>query len=103
MHPNRTVECHGGSDAPLVVLTGRSASVAVLERSGSFSLRTNGLPEAEVFAKGADKLSYTRIRWLPALPKVLRPKVLRPKTLRPKYLRPKVLRPYVLRRQGRAI
>ncbi len=53
---------------------GRSASVAVLERSGSFYLRTNGLPEAEVFAKGADKLSYTRIRWLPALPKVLRPK-----------------------------
>ena len=52
---------------------GHSASVAVLERGGSFLIRTNGLPEAEIFAKGADKLSYTSIRWLPALPKILRP------------------------------
>lgn len=52
---------------------GHSASVAVLERHGSFSIRTNGLPEAEIFSKGAEKLSYTRIRWLPALPMILRP------------------------------
>jgi spermidine synthase len=54
---------------------GHSASVAVLERGGSFLIRTNGLPEAEIFAKGADKLSYTSIRWLPALPKILRPEM----------------------------
>jgi hypothetical protein len=35
-------------------------------------LRTNGLQEAEIFPKGAASLSYTSIRWLPALPKVLR-------------------------------
>ncbi|MDA0812881.1 MAG: fused MFS/spermidine synthase, partial [Verrucomicrobia bacterium] len=52
---------------------GRSATVAVLRRQGSFVIRTNGLPEAEIFPKGAASLSYTHIRWLPALPKVLRP------------------------------
>lgn len=52
---------------------GHSASVAVLERQGSFLIRTNGLPEAEVFSKGGASLSYTSIRWLPALPVALRP------------------------------
>ena len=52
---------------------GHSASVAVLERQGSFMIRTNGLPEAEVFQKGGARLSYTSIRWLPALPVALRP------------------------------
>lgn len=51
---------------------GRSASVVLLKRQGSYLLRTNGLPEAEIFLKGAASLSYTSIRWLPALPIVLR-------------------------------
>ncbi|MCH2065448.1 MAG: fused MFS/spermidine synthase, partial [Roseibacillus sp.] len=52
---------------------GHSASVAVLGRQGSFLIRTNGLPEAQVFPRGGDKIAYTSIRWLPALPVVLRP------------------------------
>ena len=51
---------------------GRSATVALLRRQGSYLLRTNGLQEAEIFPQGAASLSYTSIRWLPALPKVLR-------------------------------
>ena len=65
----------GGGGAPTLFhhAVGHSASVAVLERQGSFLLRTNGLREAEIFPRGAGKLSYTSIRWLPALPVVLRP------------------------------
>ena len=51
---------------------GRSATVALLRRQGSYLLRTNGLQEAEIFPKGAASLAYTSIRWLPALPRVLR-------------------------------
>ncbi|MFT5110285.1 MAG: spermidine synthase [Pseudoalteromonas tetraodonis] len=53
--------------------TGRSATVAVLERRGSLVIRSNGLQEAEIFPRGAETLAYTHIRWLPALPKVLKP------------------------------
>lgn len=53
--------------------TGRSATVSVLERRGSLIIRSNGLQEAEIFPRGAESLSYTHIRWLPALPKVLMP------------------------------
>jgi len=65
----------GGGKTPVLIhhAVGHSASVAVLERQGSFLLNTNGLREAEVFPRGAGKLSYTSIRWLPALPVVLRP------------------------------
>ena len=52
---------------------GHSASVAVLQQRGAFQIRTNGMPEAEIFPRGAGSLSYTTIRWMPALPKVLRP------------------------------
>ena len=64
-----------GAGEPVLLhhAVGHSATVALLERRGSYLLRTNGLPEAEIFRKGADKLSYTGIRWLPALPVVLRP------------------------------
>ena len=55
------------------VATGKSATVSVLERSGNFVIRSNGLQEAEIFPKGAEALAYTKIRWLPALPKVLKP------------------------------
>ena len=44
---------------------GRSATVALLRRQGSYLLRTNGLPEAEIFPRGAEALSYTWLRWLP--------------------------------------
>ena len=53
--------------------TGKSATVSVLERRGNLVIRSNGLQEAEIFPKGAEALSYTHIRWLPALPKVLMP------------------------------
>lgn len=53
--------------------TGRSATVSVLERRGSLVIRSNGLQEAEIFPRGSESLAYTHIRWLPALPKVLKP------------------------------
>lgn len=53
--------------------TGKSATVSILERQGNLVIRSNGLQEAEIFPKGAEALSYTHIRWLPALPKVLKP------------------------------
>lgn len=65
-----------GADSQLRLIhlaTGRSATVSVLERRGSLIIRSNGLQEAEIFPRGAESLSYTHIRWLPALPKVLMP------------------------------
>ncbi len=70
---------HEKSEAPdtdlrlLHFATGRSATVSVLERRGSLIIRSNGLQEAEIFPRGAESLSYTHIRWLPAFPKVLMP------------------------------
>jgi spermidine synthase len=51
---------------------GRSATVLVLEESGFFNLRTNGLPEASTNLKGAPPYQHNQ-RLLSALPILARP------------------------------
>ena len=51
---------------------GRSATVLVLEESGFFNLRTNGLPEASTNLKGAPPYQHNQ-RLLSALPVLARP------------------------------
>ena len=51
---------------------GRSSTVLLVEHGGAFTLRTNGLPEAQIFAKGAPPIRNTQ-KWLTALPVLARP------------------------------
>ena len=51
---------------------GRSATVLLRQRNGRFELRTNGLPEATIRARGAPPLGQAQ-PWLSALPIAARP------------------------------
>lgn len=51
---------------------GRSATVLVLEEDGYYYVRTNGLPEASIGAKGAPPYQDSE-KWMTALPVVARP------------------------------
>ncbi len=51
---------------------GRSATVLMLEQEGSYVVRSNGLPEADIPLKGAVPGNWTT-RWLAALPVLARP------------------------------
>lgn len=52
---------------------GRSSTVLLLEADGQYFLRTNGLPEASIVAKGG-LTSQDATKWLGALPVVARPR-----------------------------
>jgi spermidine synthase len=54
---------------------GRSASVTVSEAAGRFDLRTNGLPESRIRTPAAPPGELIIVRWMGALPTVLRPKI----------------------------
>ncbi len=51
---------------------GRSATVLLLEENGYFYLRSNGLPEASILAKGSPPVQDPE-KWLTALPVTARP------------------------------
>lgn len=51
---------------------GRSATVLLLEENGYFFLRSNGLPEASILAKGSPPVQDPE-KWLTALPVTARP------------------------------
>jgi predicted membrane-bound spermidine synthase len=51
---------------------GRSATVLMLEENGYFYLRSNGLPEASILAKGSPPVQDPE-KWLTALPVAARP------------------------------
>ncbi len=62
--PDRVEEIH--------YAVGRSATVLLRERNGRYELRSNGLPEATVRARGAPPLGQVQ-PWLAALPIAARP------------------------------
>ena len=56
----------------LYFAVGRSSTVRLIEASGSYELRTNGLPEASITVDGAPPTRHSQ-RWLTALPVAARP------------------------------
>jgi spermidine synthase len=63
---------HDSPEKQLFFRVGRSSTVLLVEHGGTFTLRTNGLPEAQIFAKGAPPIRNTQ-KWLTALPVIARP------------------------------
>jgi spermidine synthase len=62
----------GAPEKQLFFEVGRSSTVLLVEQGGTFTLRTNGLPEAQIFARGAPPIRNTQ-KWLTALPVIARP------------------------------
>ena len=58
--------------AEVFFAVGRSSTVQVLDQEGAYNIRTNGLPEASVAAKGVPPVKHSQ-KWLTALPIVARP------------------------------
>ncbi len=56
----------------LFFAVGRSSTVYLMQTGGSFLLRTNGLPEASMYAKGSPPVRHSQ-KWLASLPVVARP------------------------------
>ena len=80
-HPNRpqAVIGSGGFEGmmpdpqdELYFAVGRSSTVYLAETSGTFELRTNGLPEASVVVRGAPPFLHSQA-WLTAMPVAARP------------------------------
>jgi spermidine synthase len=63
---------HVSSPRELFYSVGRSATVLLLEEGGYYYVRTNGLPEANIVAKGGPPAQDGE-KWLTALPVVARP------------------------------
>ena len=51
---------------------GRSSTVLLIDNGGSYTLRTNGLPEASMYTKGGPPIRHSQ-RWLTMLPVAARP------------------------------
>jgi len=56
----------------LFFAVGRSSSVYLMQTGGTFLLRTNGLPEASMYAKGSPPVRHSQ-KWLASLPVTARP------------------------------